>query len=223
MAIKAIFFDVGGTLVDETRMFDSWADWLGVDRMEFHAAVGATVALKQSHRQVFDMVAPGTDIAEARRARHAAGRGYVIEPGDLYPDASACLAACRAAGLVVGIAGNQPAEAEAALHACGLDTDHLAVSANWGVSKPDPRFFTMVADACGFPPHEIAYVGDRVDNDVIPARAAGMWPVFLARGPWGVIQSGWDEADQAAATIRGLDRLPDCLRSLGEAEPACDP
>lgn len=214
MAIKAVFFDVGGTLVDETRMFEAWADWLGVDRLSFHAAVGATVALKQPHRQVFEMVAPGTDVGEARRARAAAGQGYVIEKRDLYPDAAPCLAACRAAGLVVGIAGNQPAEAEAALHACGLETDHLAVSDGWGVSKPDPRFFARVAEACGLPAHEIAYVGDRVDNDVVPARAAGMAPVFLARGPWGVIQAGWPGAADAALTLRGLDGLADRLAAL---------
>ncbi len=30
MAIRAVFFDVGETLVDETRAWGSWADWLGL-------------------------------------------------------------------------------------------------------------------------------------------------------------------------------------------------
>jgi HAD superfamily hydrolase (TIGR01549 family) len=108
------------------------------------------------------MVAPHADMAAERRARDAAGDRFVIEQRDLYADAAACIAACKEAGLVVGIAGNQPAEAEAALLACGLDAHHLATSAGWGVSKPDPKFFDLVCEACGLPAEQIAYVGDRV-------------------------------------------------------------
>jgi FMN phosphatase YigB (HAD superfamily) len=215
MAIKAVFFDVGGTLVDETRMLAGWADWLRVDRMEFYAAVGAAIEAQVPYRQVFDMVAPHVDMAVARRERAEAGDRFVIQPGDLYPDAAACIAACKARGLVVGIAGNQPAEAEAALLACGLDAHHLAASERWGVSKPDPKFFGLVCEACGLPPEQIAYVGDRVDNDVLPSKAAGMLPVLLARGPWGVIQSRWPGAAEAAFIIRTLDGLAE--RLLGPA------
>jgi HAD superfamily hydrolase (TIGR01509 family) len=214
MAIKAVFFDVGGTLVDETRMLAGWADWLRVDRMEFYAAVGAAIEAQIPYRQVFDMVAPHADMAAERQARAAAGDRFVIQPGDLYPDAAACIAACKTAGLVVGIAGNQPAEAEAALLACGLDAHHLATSAGWGVSKPDPKFFDLVAEACGLPPEQIVYVGDRVDNDVLPAKAAGMVPILLARGPWGVIQSRWPGAAEAAAVVRTLDGLAEMLAGL---------
>ncbi len=41
----------------------------------------------------------------------------------------------------------------------------------------------------GSPPAaSVAYVGDRVDNDVVPSAAAGMRAVWIRRGPWGVIQ-----------------------------------
>ena len=211
MTIKAVFFDVGGTLVDETRMFNEWADWLAVSRADFFAAIGATIATRTSHRAVFDMVAPGIDMAHARTARAAAGRRFTIEPRDLYPDAAPCLAACKARGLIVGIAGNQPAEAEAALAACGLATDHLAASATWGLEKPDPRFFAKIADICGLPPSAIAYIGDRVDNDITPAHTAGMLPILLRRGPWGIIHATWPEAAGAAAILPGLDGLLDVL------------
>jgi len=39
MAIKFVFFDVGETLIDETRLRDSWADYLGADRAAFGAAL----------------------------------------------------------------------------------------------------------------------------------------------------------------------------------------
>jgi FMN phosphatase YigB (HAD superfamily) len=57
-------------------------------------------------------------------------------------------------------------------------------------------------------------VGDRVDNDVGPATAAGMVAVFLRRGPWGLIQSSPDQPSGAAIEIDSLLELPDRLARL---------
>ena len=214
MAITAVFFDVGGTLVDETRMFAGWAETLDVPLLDFHAALGATIQAGEPHRRVFEMVAPGVDMAAARERRRALGLEFRIEARDLYADAVPGLAACKAAGLFVGIAGNQPVAAEEGLRGCGLAFDALAASDRWGVAKPDPAFFAKVSESCGRPPEEIAYVGDRVDNDVGPARAAGMAPVLLVRGPWGVIHAGWPGAGEAALTVRSLLGLPGLLAGL---------
>jgi FMN phosphatase YigB (HAD superfamily) len=64
-----------------------------------------------------------------------------------------------------------------------------------------------VIEAAGMAPHEIAYVGDRVDNDVLPARAAGMWPILIRRGPWGRAQWDWPEAREAHHRIESLAEL----------------
>ena len=53
----------------------------------------------------------------------------------------------------------------------------------WGRRKPSPEFFARVVQAAGLPPEQIAYVGDRLDNDVLPAADAGMTSVFPRRGP----------------------------------------
>ena len=58
-------------------------------------------------------------------------------------------------------------------------------SARWGVEKPAPAFFERIVSECGVDEDAIAYVGDRVDNDVEPALAAGMVAVHIRRGPWG--------------------------------------
>lgn len=39
--IRAVVFDVGECLVDETREYGTWADWLGVPRHTFSAVFGA--------------------------------------------------------------------------------------------------------------------------------------------------------------------------------------
>lgn len=187
--IRAVFFDVGETLVDETRMWLGWAEHLGVSPLTFFAVLGAVIARGEPHRRVFEHLAPGLDIAAAAAERERAGRGYEIEPGDFYPDALPTLEGLKERGLVVGVAGNQPAAAEAALARCGLVADHVASSARWGVEKPSKAFFAKIVETSGFAPGEIAYVGDRLDNDVLPAKAAGMLSVFLVRGPWGVLHA----------------------------------
>lgn len=207
MVIRAVVFDVGETLVDETRHWGEWADWLGVTRFALFAAMGSVIERREHHRRVFEIVAPGVDIAAEAEKRRAAGWRYRFEPGDFYPDALPCLLALRAAGYRIGLAGNQPEEAETALAQANVTTDFIASSARWGVEKPSRAFFDKVVEAAGVAAHEIAYVGDRLDNDVLPAADAGMTAVFIRRGPWGYIHAAWPEAERAHHRIDSLSEL----------------
>jgi FMN phosphatase YigB (HAD superfamily) len=65
---------------------------------------------------------------------------------------------------------------------------------------------------------EIAYVCDRVDNDVAPAATAGMVAVFLRRGPWGYLQADRPEAALARIRIDSLADLPEALVQLQIAD-----
>ena len=108
---------------------------------------------------------------------------------DLYPDALPALAELRAAGYRVAIIANQPAARHDQLVALGVDADLIAMSEAIGVSKPDQAFFARALELMGSPPpSRVTYVGDRVDNDVLPALASGMRTVWLRRGPWAVLQ-----------------------------------
>ena len=214
MNITTVFFDVGETLVDETRQWGSWADWLGVTRLTFFAALGAVIERGEHHRRVFELVRPGIDLAREQAARAAAGMADLFDRSDFYPDAIGCLAELRCQGYRIGLAGNQPATAEAALHAMNLPVDYLASSAGWGVEKPAPEFFARVVALAGGVPAEIAYVGDRIDNDVAPAAAAGMVAVFLRRGPWGYLQADRPEAALARIRIDSLADLPAALHAV---------
>ena len=77
------------------------------------------------------------------------------------------------------------------------------------MAKPDPAFFARIVAELGLPASEIAYVGDRVDNDILPAAAAGLFTVHLRRGPWGIIQAAWPEATTADASAANLDEAVD--------------
>ncbi len=210
MGVSTVFFDVGETLIDETRQWGEWADWLGVTRLTFFALLGAVIERGGSHREVFELVRPGFDLAAETARRTAAGRPYGFDASDLYDDAP-CLRSLRDAGMRVGLAGNHPEAAERALAEMGLAADAIATSQGWGVEKPSPEFFARVAAEAGVPPSEIAYVGDRVDNDVAPARAAGMVAVFIRRGPWGYLHAARPEAALAHVRLQSLAELPAAL------------
>jgi len=227
MPLTAIFFDVGETLVDETEVWGKWADWSGVPRLTFFAVMGAILArdsdgLRPAEqrpvlRQVLQLVRP--DLVYAAESRGGQlEQGFTID--DLYPDALPCLTALRERGYRIGIAANQPALAEAVLRRSGLPFEWLLISELERVQKPEPAFFERITEMAGLPAASIAYVGDRVDNDVIPAHQAGLVPVHIRRGPWGVLQSGWPGVQRAALFLDSLSELPARMHELEEAAAA---
>ncbi|MEO8463406.1 MAG: HAD family hydrolase [Chloroflexota bacterium] len=213
-AIQAVVFDVGETLCDETRAWTLWADWLGIPALTLHSVLGAVIERGEDHRRVFEILRPGLDVAaESRRKRASDGFAWAIRE-DLYPDALPALEALTDAGYRLGVAGNQPIETEAFIGSLGIDVDLVASSESLGVAKPDPAFFEQITRRLGLAPSAIAYVGDRLDNDVRPAAGAGMRAIWIRRGPWGLIQSDTEAISMASGTIDTLLELPDLLASL---------
>ena len=132
--IRAVVFDVGETLLDESRAWSEWARWLGVSDLTLAAVLGATIARGRDHIEALRIVRPGFDLAAERRARSEAGLPDELRPADLYPDALPCIAALREMGLVVGAAGNTGVEVERFLRAsCGVEP--VASSAGLGVAS----------------------------------------------------------------------------------------
>jgi HAD superfamily hydrolase (TIGR01549 family) len=204
--IRAVVFDVGECLVDETREYGTWADWLGVPRHTFAAMFGAVISQGRDYRETFQVFRPGFDLYEQREARAVAGKPETFAEEDLYSDVRPALAELRAAGLWLGIAGNQTVRAGGILRELFTgDVDLIGTSDDWGASKPDPEFFERVAEAVPFEVGEILYVGDRVDNDIRPAVAAGMPTALIRRGPWATIQ--WDEEEAKKLPTMRIDSL----------------
>jgi FMN phosphatase YigB (HAD superfamily) len=212
--VRAVVFDIGETLVDENRLWLAWADWLGIEPLTFLGVLGAVIERGGDHREPFRILRPEVDLREAGRERERAGVPNVIDPGDLYPDAVPALEALRRAGYLVGVAGNQPQAAESLFRGLDAPLDLVASSDSLGVEKPDPRFFAAIAERLAVTPTEVAYVGDRLDNDVRPAAAAGMRAIFLRRGPWAWVQAGRDPVPEAAAAIDDLSSIVDVVRRI---------
>lgn len=218
--IRAVVFDVGECLVDETREYGTWADWLGVPRHTFAAMFGAVIAQGRDYREVFQEFRPGFDLYEQRNARAAAGQPEHFDESDLYPDVRPALTKLRGDGLWLGIAGNQTVRAGGILRSLfSHDVDLIGTSDDWGASKPDPLFFERVADAVPFEKGQILYVGDRVDNDLCPAVTAGMPTALVHRGPWATIQWNTVEARELSTfRIESLGELPEVIAKFNERE-----
>jgi FMN phosphatase YigB (HAD superfamily) len=159
MALRAVVFDVGETLVDEATAYERWQ------------AEGVAT--------------------------------NVFADRDLHADALPCLAALRKRGLRLGAAGNMHAVHENFLRP---HVDFVGSSERWGVEKPEAGFFARVVEEAGVPAAEIVYVGDRVDNDVVPALAGGLQAVRVRRGAHAHVES-----PEGTVTIESLAELAGAL------------
>ena len=204
MAVKAVVFDVGETLTNEGAFWAKVGRLAGVEPHVMWAALGATIERREHHRRAFDLLgvdAPVHDI------------GW--DESDLYPDALPCLERLRRDGYILGVAGNAGGElVDPLIENAGIVVDFAVSSATLRAEKPAAAFFERLTELAGVEASEIAYVGDRVDNDVVPAVAAGMVAVFVKRGPWGHLQAQWPEADSAAIRLDALAQLPDALEHV---------
>jgi FMN phosphatase YigB (HAD superfamily) len=203
VALKAVFFDVGETLVDEERWWRELCERAGVQPHVVWAALGVTIERGEEHDAIWGHL--GLERPEDWWF------GLMYSFADLYPDALDCLERTRALGAQVGIAGNQTEALEGWARDQNLPADIVTSSASLGVRKPDPQFFTRLVELAGCDPPEAVYVGDRVDNDVLPAAAAGLVAVHVRRGPWGRLQR---TPPEAALGVDDLSSLPDALASL---------
>jgi FMN phosphatase YigB (HAD superfamily) len=203
VALKAVVFDVGETLVDEERWWRRLADREGLQAHVVWAALGVTIERGEEHTALWG------HLGIEKPPRWWDEIPYSLE--DLYPDALDCLHRVRELGLRVGVVGNQTEALESWAREAALPADVISSSASLGVRKPDLAFFGCVVELMGCDAGEVAYVGDRVDNDVLPAAAAGLVAVHVRRGPWGRLQR---TPPEATLGLDDLASLPHALASL---------
>jgi HAD superfamily hydrolase (TIGR01549 family) len=209
-----VILDVGETLIDESRIWAIWADVLDIPRLTFMAVLGAAIARGGQDNRIFDEFGIDEPTWRARVPEVEERYGGFREQ-DLYPDARRAVDALVRLSYRVGLVANQPASRTAELRALGFHTEVIAMSDEMGVAKPDPAFFARVLELAGNPdPGDVAYAGDRVDNDVIPSAAAGMRAIWVRRGPWGMIQLAG-----AATPALVVDSLDELVERIGEAWP----
>ncbi len=198
--LRWLFFDVGSTLVDESAAYDH--------RIR-EMIVGTSVTYEQFQRQRERFARQNLrgDL-EAAAFFGLTKTPWHHEDERPYPEAAEVLATLQARGYRLGVIANQAAGTAERLRAWGLlgHIDVVVASAEAGVAKPDPAIFRRALERAGCQPQEAAMIGDRLDNDIAPAKAVGMRTVWLPQGP-AVWQSVRREAERPDARVGNLREL----------------
>ena len=125
---------------------------------------------------------------------------------DLYPDARPALQSLAERGVRVAVAGNFSSAIANDVRSWALPIEAVLSAEELGAEKPTAAFFEGLASRVGVRPDEILYAGDRVDNDVTAARAAGCRTVWVRRGPWALLHDG-DLLPAGVVTVDGLEEI----------------
>jgi putative hydrolase of the HAD superfamily len=101
----------------------------------------------------------------------------------VYPDVLEVLQGLQARGVTLGVLSNWDTRLEPLLEGLGLMSyfKHIVLSAVIGWEKPHPRIFASALELAGVPAAEVLHVGDNYQQDVIGARQAGIYAVWLRR------------------------------------------
>lgn len=202
-AVKWLFFDVGSTLIDEHEAYvHRFRDIASQAGIPYELVSGTAVAYYRENK-------PG----DKECAKHFGTSlpKWHTEDERLYPDAACCLAALSKKYKIGIIANQLPGTAERlARHGVLQYIDLVVSSAEEGVSKPDPRIFEIALNRSGCLPEECIMIGDRIDNDILPANQMGMHTIWIRQGlgQYWTISSKSETPD---ATVLTLTELSDLL------------
>ncbi|WP_181586467.1 MULTISPECIES: HAD family hydrolase [Paenibacillus] len=212
--IQWLFFDVGDTLVDEWEPVD---DIIGQFVREA-CALGYQVEM-QTVRDIFAAsyrnyeqwpmkLAIRTLISdEGHREQIQEKLKFRKELERPFASADAVLQTLSQ-HYKIGIIANQSPGTENRLDSYGLRkyVDVLACSAEEGVSKPDPELYAVALKQAGCKPEEAVMIGDRIDNDIIPAKKLGMHTIRILQG-YGRFQPELADAERPDWTVESLEEL----------------
>jgi HAD superfamily hydrolase (TIGR01549 family) len=216
--IDVVFLDVGGPLYGDRPYYEALLQAIREVRPDADGDAFWTEfeAARRDQRGPFTRRLTGLFVDEDGHDEVIV-RGRELwhyEPRDLQPDVIPALEALKGS-YRLGILANQQGWIRDAMARDGIDGffDVWAVSAEVGAEKPDPAIFQYAIAQAGVPPDRCAMVGDRLDNDVVPAKAHGMVGLWLLRGE-APDDPTPEQLARADAAVRSLHELPDCLGRL---------
>ena len=203
--MKVLFFDVGYTLVNEDTVWEARcreqaqtdeAKKIGLSADDiYHEIEIASVSRKPQFRTLIDKynfkeVAP-----------------YLTELEKLYDEAPAVIKALSQK-YELGIIANQLDGLADRLDDFGLLQYFNYIISSWDlkVMKPDLRIFQYALGKANYVPQEACMIGDRLDNDILPAKSLGMKTVWIKQG-FGALQKPLSKSEEPDYTINNLTEL----------------
>ncbi len=198
--IKWIFFDIGSTLIDESECY----------KLRSREAVAGTMI------SVEDFWGKTVEFSKQNlKGDHEAAKYYGIklppwhkEAEKPYANTEPVLKQLFVKGYRLGIIANQSLGTKDRLSSWGLLKyfDIVLASAEEGISKPDIEIFHRALTAAKCLPDNAVMIGDRLDNDIVPAKKVGMKTVWIKQGLGG-LASAIHKMEQADYIIESLSEL----------------
>ena len=195
-----LFFDVGSTLVDESR---------ANEHRILDAIKGTIITYDQAYSQA-------VQLAKQKNVHPLKALGLPLTPWHsederVYPQAANCLAELHKKYKIGVIANQIPGTADR-MKSYGLYPylDLIIASAEEGVEKPDLRIFEIAFERAKCRPENAVMIGDRIDNDIVPAKQKGMITIWIRQGFGGMAENLTVE-ETPDYCVRNLQELVDFL------------
>lgn len=199
-----LFFDVGTTLVDETEAYNH--------RIR-EVIEGTDITFEQfQEKRIFFAKQNLKGDLEAIKYFGLEKTSWHKEDEVPYPDAEDVLQYLRSHEYKIGVIANQSLGTADRLEKWGLlkYIDVVAASAELGVAKPDRAIFDKAFAMAGCTAQEAVMIGDRLDNDIIPAKKLGMKTIWIRQG-FAIYQNPRNTEEQPDYIVDSLAELKKIL------------
>ncbi len=198
--VKWIFFDIGSTLIDESECY----------KIRCREAVAGTAVSAEDFWEKTVEFSMRNLKGEHEAAKYFGIKlpQWHIEAEKPYSDTKSVLKQLSSKGYHLGVIANQSLGTKDRLSNWGILKyfDIVLASAEEGISKPDLEIFYRALNAARCLPDNAAMVGDRLDNDIAPAKKVGMKTVWIKQGLGGLAKA-IHKTEQADHEIENLTEL----------------
>jgi len=216
--VKAVLFDLGGTLINTAEIFEIWRRIL-----EAHGIKRSLDEISLAHKETEKQLNPkdyprlsddfyiiwnlhilkklGIRKNVQLLARKISEEWWDYSDVRLYPDAEEALKQLKRMGLKTGLVTNAfQSDIDQILPRVGLaNFFDVAVGVDAvGKTKPDREIFLYALKKLGVAPQEALFVGDQIETDYEGARKAGLKALLIDRE---------DKIRKRVKKIRGLKEI----------------
>lgn len=201
--VKWLFFDVGSTLIDEEKAYERrMRDMAAASNKPFEKIYEIALNFYRQNKK--------GDL-EAAKLLGIPKPIWYHEEERLYKDTKGCLEKLSKK-YKIGVIANQSLGTKDRLvqHGIMRYIDLIVASAEEGIAKPDPRIFAAALNRSGCKPQDTVMIGDRIDNDIVPANLLGMHTIWVKQGfgkYWNISQ----DIEKADFVVENLTELCDIL------------
>ena len=197
--IKWLFFDVGSTLIDESFVYENRMKCVAeTANVTFDYVLNTAIEFYKQNIK--------GDL-ETMKLLGVGKPAWTFKDERLYNDTEECLM-LLSSKYKIGIIANQSLGTAERLKSFGIlkYIDLVVASAEEGVAKPDKRIFEIALKRADCKANQAIMIGDRIDNDIVPAKKLGMGTIWIKQG-FGRYWNFTNDEERADFEVNNLSEL----------------